>query len=187
MLRRRCFTVAALASTTSLSDVAGSDAAFEQSRARSWRRGFTILELLVVFTVAGVLIAITGKGIATAFTGNSRSSAVRIVGSTLFQARAIAIQRSSKSTLVRSGNTMLIYADSLGTRVQLGLTTDLNQRTGVTLSSSVTPTTSRDSVMFDARGLLIGTTTTYKIIITKGTKSDTVCVTGLGNTRGRGC
>ena len=168
MMKRWSFTVPVLASTKSV------------------RRGFTILELLVVFTVAAVLVAITGRGISSAFAGNSRSSAVRIASGAIFQARSLAIQRSSKSTLVRAGNTLLIYADSLGTRVQLGKTTDLNARAGVTLTSSVGG--SRDSVMFDARGLIVGgTVTTYKIFITKGTKSDTVCIMGLGDARGRGC
>ena len=161
------------------------DEAVEQSTPRR-RTGFTILELLVVFTVAAVLIAITGKGLSSAFAGNSRSSAVRVASTTLFQARAVAIQRSRQSWLVRSGNTIKIVADSLGTKVQMGQIVDLNQRFGVTLSSISTPS-GRDTVSFDSRGLITGATTAYSIVITKGTKADTVCVSGLGNTRGRGC
>jgi prepilin-type N-terminal cleavage/methylation domain-containing protein len=63
------------------------DVAVEQRTYSRKRSGFTILELLVVFTIAGVLIGITGKGLASAFAGNSRSSAVRVAGTTLFQAR----------------------------------------------------------------------------------------------------
>ena len=150
------------------------------------RDGFTILEMVVVMTIAGLLIAILSKGLSSAFAGNSRSSATRVAGTTLYQARAVAIQRSRQSWLVRSGNTIKIVADSLGTKVQMGQIVDLNQRYGVTLSSASTPS-GRDTVSFDSRGLITGTTTAYSIIITKGTKSDTVCVSGLGNTRGRGC
>lgn len=145
-----------------------------------------MLELLVVLTVAAVLVAITGKGLTSAFAGNSRSSATRVVGTTLFQARAIAIQRSRQAWLVRSGNTIKILGDSSGTKVQLGSIVDLNQRYGVTLSSISTPS-GRDTVSWDPRGLITGTTTSYKIIVTKGSTADTVCVTGLGNTRARGC
>jgi hypothetical protein len=109
-----------------------------------------------------------------------------VASTTLFQARATAIQRNRQSWLVRSGNTIKIIADSLGTKVQLGKTLDANQRYGVTLSSISTPS-GRDTVSFDARGLITGTTTAYKIVITKGANADTVCVTGLGNTRSRGC
>jgi prepilin-type N-terminal cleavage/methylation domain-containing protein len=153
------------------------------------RSGFTILELVVVMTIAGIIIAITGRGIASAYAGNNRTSASRVVSSTLFQARALAIQRSMRSTLVRSGSTILIFGDSgsAATRVQLGKTVDVNQRYGVTLTSNVSPAIPRDSIFFDPRGVLTGAVTNYKIIVTKGTKADTVCVSGLGTTLARGC
>lgn len=150
------------------------------------RRGFTLLELLVVCVIAGVLIAISGKGISSAYAGNSRSSATRVVSTTLFQARAVAIQRSRQSWLVRTGNTLKILGDSLGVKVQLEPTVDLAQRYGVTLGSVSTPLL-RDTVSFDSRGLITGTTTAYKIIVLRGANADTLCVTGLGNTRARGC
>ena len=162
------------------------DAALEISVRRRLRAGFTILELLVVLTVAGVLVAISGKSLSAAFSGNSRTSATRMVGTTLFQTRATAIQRSRQSWLVRSGNTIKVLGDSLGVKVQVGKTLDLGARYGVTLSSVSTPV-GRDSVSFDARGLITGATTAYKIIIAKGGKMDTVCVSGLGNTKARGC
>jgi prepilin-type N-terminal cleavage/methylation domain-containing protein len=183
MLKRRSFAVAALACTSSTHGGVCTDAALDRPYVRP---GFTIIELLVVFTVAGVLVALFGQGLTSAYAGNSRSSAVRVVSTTLFQARATAIQRNRQSWLVRSGNTIKIIADSLGTKVQLGKTLDANQRYGVTLSSISTPS-GRDTVSFDARGLITGTTTAYKIVITKGANADTVCVTGLGNTRSRGC
>lgn len=150
------------------------------------RSGFTILELVVVMTIAGIIIAITGRGIASAYAGNNRSSATRVVGSTLFQARALAIQRSRQSWLVRSGNQIKVLGDSSGVKVQLAPTVDLGARYGVTLGSASTPS-GRDSVSFDPRGLMTGTTTAYAITITKGTKVDTVCVSGLGINRTRGC
>jgi len=87
---------------------------------------------------------------------------------------------------VRSGNTLKVLADSLGTQVQVGKTVDLSQRYGVTLGSVSVPP-GNDIVSFDPRGLITGTVTAYKLTITKGTKVDTLCVTGLGNTRSRGC
>lgn len=168
MLKRRSFTVTA----------------------REYRRsktGFTVLELLVVCVISGIIIAITSKGIASAYSGNSRSSATRVVSSTLFQARALAVQRARQAWLVRNGNTIKILGDSSGTQVQLGKSVDLAQRYGVTLTSVATPTATDTTVSFDSRGLITGTVTGLKIIVTKGSKSDTLCVTGLGNTRARGC
>lgn len=177
MLKRCSFMVSKLVCSPSIA---------ERTRART-RCGFTLLELLVVCVIAGVIIAITGKQIAAAYAGNSRSSATRVVSTTLFQARALAIQRSRQSWLVRSGNTMKILGDSLGTKVQLGKTVDLAQRYSVTLGSIATPTATDTTISFDSRGLITGTVTSLKITVTKGSKVDTVCVTGLGNTRARGC
>lgn len=179
MLKRRRFTVPGLVSAKSIAST--------RRRKGGTRVGYTLLELMVVCTIAAVLIALSGKGLSAAFAGNARISADRVVSSTLFQARAIAIQRSRQSWLVRSGNTIRILADSLGTRVQLGQTVDLSQRYGVTLGSNVTVPSGRDSVSFDPRGLITGTTTAYSIIVSKGTSADTLCVSGLGNTRARGC
>lgn len=162
------------------------NAAFEPGKTDRTRRGFTMLELLVVLVVAGVLVAITGKQLASAFSGNSRSSATRVVATMFFRARAIAIQRSSQTSLVRSGNTIKIMGDSSGTQVQLAPTVDLNQRYGVTLTAISTPS-GRSDLSFDPRGLITGTTTSLKIVVTKGTKADTVCASGLGGTKMRGC
>ena len=162
------------------------DVAVAARLGRMKRAGFTFLELLVVLTVAGVLVALSGKALSAAYSGNARQSAVRVVATTLFQARAIAIQRSRQSWLVRSGNTIRIMADSSGVRKQVGKTVDLAARHGVTLSAVSTPAGS-DSISFDPRGLITGTTTSLKIIIARGAGRDTLCVSGLGNTRGRGC
>ena len=188
MSKRRRFTVSELVCTSRLASLFGNRLHSDlrrDNRPRA-RSGFTILELVVVCTIAGVIIAITGRSIASAYAGNNRSSATRVVGTALFQARAIAVQRSRQAWLVRSGNQIKVLGDSLGTKVQLAPTVDLGVRYGVTLGSASTPS-GRDTVSFDPRGLITGTTTAYLITITKGTKVDTVCVSGLGNTRARGC
>jgi prepilin-type N-terminal cleavage/methylation domain-containing protein len=162
------------------------DAAVEPRSSPRRRAGFTFLELLTVMVIAGILLGVSGKVISAAFAGNARQSAVRVVAMTLFQARSIAIQRSRQSWLVRSGNTIKIQGDSAGVQVQLGKTVDLGALYGVTLSTVSVPA-GRDDISFDPRGIVTGATTSLKIIVAKGSNADTVCVTGLGNTRARGC
>ena len=187
MSKRCSFSVAPVECPTSHEGAARSHAGLKAHGTSRQRAGFTILELLVVCVIAGVIIAITGRGIASAYAGNSRTSATRVVSSTLFQARAIAIQRSRQSWLVRSGNTLKILGDSSGTKVQLGKTLDVSQRYGVTLTSVASPLITDTTVSFDSRGLITGSVTAFKIIVTKGSLADTLCVSGLGNTRARGC
>src|ERR1041385_2254646 len=79
----------------------------EQCGIRSDRRaGFTIIELMLVLVIAGIIIAISGHGLSAAFSGNSRQSATRVAATTLFQARAVAIQRARQSWLLRRGHTI---------------------------------------------------------------------------------
>jgi len=185
MSKRWSFRVAVLECPISKTS-AGSDRGASSKEHRE-RRGFTLLELLLVCVIAGVIIAIFGKGLASAYSGNSRQSATRVVSATLFQARALAIQRSQKSYFVRSGNTLKVLGDSATTTVQLGKTVDLAQRFGVTLNTVATPTVTDTTISFDSRGLITGSVTALKIIVTKGALADTICATGLGNTRARGC
>src|SRR4051812_45376041 len=108
MLKRRRFAVPELVCILLTAGVPRGRASLRKQNRRTGKRkqtGFTLLEMLVVCTIAGIVIAISGKGLSSAFAGNSRTSAVRVVSTTLFQARAIAIQRSRQSWLVRSGST----------------------------------------------------------------------------------
>src|SRR5689334_3642933 len=187
MSKRCSFTVAVPVCRTSNVGAASSGAALQCQHTSRRRPGFTLLELLVVCVIAGVIIAIFGKGLASAYSGNSRQSATRVVSTTLFQARALAIQRSRKAYLVRSGNTIKVLGDSSGTNVQLGPTINVQQRFGATLNTAATPIVTDTIVTFDSRGLITGTVTSMKIMVIKGSQADTLCVTGLGNTRARGC
>ncbi|HEV2671325.1 MAG TPA: prepilin-type N-terminal cleavage/methylation domain-containing protein [Gemmatimonadales bacterium] len=151
-------------------------------RGLSNRRGFTFLEILMVMIVAGLIFAISIKSVRGAFAASARRSATREVTAYLFRARSIGVQQSRRSWLVRSGNVLKIVIDSAGTLVQVGTQIDMNARYAATLSA-----TPKDSIQFDPRGFVVVPGSTPKLIVTRGTSSDTLCVTGLGRITVRGC
>ncbi len=148
----------------------------------SQNRGFTFVEMLIVMIIAGLIYAISVKSVRGAFAAGERRSATREVTSYLFRARTIGVQQSRRAWLVRSGNILKVIVDSSGTKVQVGTQIDMNARHGVTMSA--TPT---DSIQFDPRGFVVLPASTPKLIITRGTQADTLCVTGLGRIAVRGC
>jgi hypothetical protein len=84
--------------------------------------------------------------------------------------------------VVRGGNTLKVVVDSAGTKVQVGTIIDMNARYTATLSA-----TPKDSIEFDPRGFVVLPASTPKIIVTRGSVADTLCVTGLGRITVKGC
>lgn len=144
--------------------------------------GFTFIELMIVVVLLGFLAATVAPSMARGYAGAARRSADREVTASLFRARAIAIQRSGKSRVVRTTNALQIWVDSSGTLLTVGGARDLGQLYGVTLAA-----TPGDTLQFDPRGFAITGGQTPRITITKGSAVDTVCVLGLGRIATRGC
>ena len=146
------------------------------------RRGFTFIEMMIVFVIVGLVYAIAVKPVRGAFVAASRRAATREVTMYLLRARFTGIQQSRRAWLVRSGNLLKIIVDSSGTKVQAGTTVDMFARYNATLT--VSP---KDSIEFDPRGFAVLPAATPKIIVTIAPGVDTLCVTGLGRIAVRGC
>jgi prepilin-type N-terminal cleavage/methylation domain-containing protein len=147
-------------------------------------RGFTMIEMIIVFVVMGIMSSILVKSVRGSWLASSRRAASREVTAYLFRTRAIAIQQSRTASLVLSGSALKIVVDSSGTPVQLGTTIDMSQRYGATLSMSPVD---KDRVEFDSRGFVANVTQTPKLMVRIGTAADTLCVTGLGRITTRSC
>ncbi len=152
----------------------------------SGRRGYTMIEMLIVMAVIGVMAAIITKTLSSTFSANARRSARREATSYVYRAQAIAVQQSRPSWLIRNGNVLKIMVDSLGVKVQIGALLDLNKAFGATLTASP-----KDTIPFDPRGFVIlnGTPPPLRYIIKTGTSTaaDTVCVTGMARIATRSC
>jgi prepilin-type N-terminal cleavage/methylation domain-containing protein len=160
------------------------EGAFVSGRSMAHRRvrGFTFIEMMIVFVVVGILTTMTVRAVSGTWVASSRHSAIRDVTAYLFRGRAIAVQQSRTAWVVRSGNILKILVDSSGTPVQLGTQLDFAARYGATLGASP-----KDTVSFDPRGFATTVTLAPKFIVALGGRTDTVCVTGLGKITTRSC
>jgi Tfp pilus assembly protein FimT len=140
-----------------------------------------MLELIIVMAIMGTLAGVFWKSMKETFDQSSRKAASREVASYLIRARAAAVQRSRQSWFVRTGNTIKIVTDSAGVKVPYGLPLNMLDRHSVTLTSS------RDSIAFDARGFTTLIVPTPRFIVSAGSGKDTICVTGLGTISTRKC
>ncbi len=145
------------------------------------RRGFTLIEMLLVIVIAGLLM---GVAIPTFLKFSDKSalrSAAVAVSSMHARAKVAAIQRGRTTRLKMSAanNTMwVVSTNAAGTGLDtIGKVENLNTRFGITF------TTTRDSLTFTPRGIGFETSGTT-IILLKGTKADTLTVTAAGRMLG---
>jgi hypothetical protein len=75
-----------------------------------------------------------------------------------------------------------VTVDSSGTQVVYGRTHDLSREHSVSI-----PTTTQDTIKFDARGFATNAGTTAYIVLTRDGLRDSVCVSKLGKIITRGC
>ena len=155
-----------------------------RQRSTALAAGFTLIEMTIVLVVMGVLVSIMVRSVRGSWVANSRRAAIRDATSYLVRTRAIAVQQSRTAWLVRSGSVLKVLVDSSGTPVQLGTTIDFVKKYGTGTILSASP---KDTIQFDPRGFAVNLTLTPKIIVGMGGRTDTICVTGLGNITTRSC
>ena len=145
------------------------------------RRGFTMLELIIVMVITGVMAAVATKPIIRTWQESSRQAAGREAAALVYRARAAAVQRSRTTWFVRTGSTVKILTDSSGVVVPYGRSIDLGSRHGVSVVAT------RDTMTFDPRGFSRLVSPAPRIIVANASGADTLCLTGLGKITTRGC
>ena len=144
------------------------------------RRGFTLIEVLMVITIVGILLGVVVPRYGAVSGAMSVHSAKQELGSILAQGRAAAIQTDQTVLVVRSGNVVsLIGVSAAGSTIISQQ--DLHSQFGVDVSAS------RDTVTYDSRGMVTGNSATLKFVVNNGTTRDSVCLMALGKVTRTGC
>jgi len=140
------------------------------------RRGFTLIEILMVVTLVGILFTVAIPFFRTATSKQSVRSAMAAISAMHARAKSIAVQRARTTQLVldAGAGTAVILSTQVGGAVDtIGRVEDMVGRFGVTFS------TTQATLSFSPRG--IGTSTSgTTIIVTKSGFSDTLTVSAAG-------
>jgi prepilin-type N-terminal cleavage/methylation domain-containing protein len=138
------------------------------------RRGFTLIELMIVVSIMGTALLFAYPSLRRAAEAGGARSARQSTLAYLTFARATAKQHGATTRFIRSGNSIRVIVDSAGTAVVVARSRDLGWVDGV----SVTAT--RDTITFGPRGYAEGLTGPVVLRFTRGAASDSLCVMRAG-------
>lgn len=141
------------------------------------RRGFTLIEILLVIAIIGAVAALTYPRIAEGLNRENVRSARQTITSLHARARATAIQRGRNTSVVHSGNQVYILSRHPVTGAIDTISTPVNIYDSY---GGVTQTWSRDTLVFDPRGVGMETSATM-VEVRKGTLADTIRITPVGS------
>ncbi|MFL5593837.1 MAG: hypothetical protein ACJ78M_02195 [Gemmatimonadaceae bacterium] len=149
----------------------------------SQRRGFTIIDTVVVISVIGIVAAISGPKLSAALQRRTTASAADVFALTHALTRSTALRygRIAQLHIDAPGNRFWVDVDTsangVGQRATIGNVRDLSEN-GFQMTST------RSLVCFDARGLAstLGTCQSgdMKVVFLEGGLADTVTTTILG-------
>lgn len=155
-----------------------SSAVRRPSRRFRVRRGFSIVEMLVVMIIAGLVMKMALPRFAAMRDRMSLRSAKQQMGAYLVTARATAIRRARTSTFKVKNNTIWVTTTkSDGTDSTIALNVPLQTARGVTVSKQGIG--ADDAIPFDSRGMaILNNARTY--VLTRNSIKDSLCVSRLG-------
>lgn len=140
---------------------------------RTARRGYTVIELIVVMTIAGVVLAVALPRVQLTLDRLSVAAAASDVRMVIRDARGLALASHQPVAvdIVRGTGTLRVWRDS-----------EAVMSRAVAALHQVDVSATRDSLAYDAHGLGIGAAN-LSIVIRRRSAAETVFVSRLGRVR----
>lgn len=145
---------------------------------RVGNRGFTLIEMLLVFVIMGIVLSMAAPKLGRAAGQMAVRNAQHEVSAMISLTRALAVQNGRRATFVQEGGAIRVeLSRGYGSAVDVIAARDLGTQHKVTLGPS-----DKLEIPFDPRGFAIpGSSGASRLIaITRDGFADTVCVIGLG-------
>jgi type II secretion system protein H len=147
----------------------------EEDMIASTRKGFTLIEMLIVVTIVGIMafaVAPTGRQI---MVDNAVRSAKQEIAASLAVARASAIHNGRPTLFVRNGNVTHVRLEIGAKFDTIGAPLDMMSTHKVRVEAQP------DTIRFDPRGFAMGIPGAYQVVrLYRGNRTDSVCVTRFG-------
>lgn len=138
------------------------------------RRGFTLIEILVVVVIMGLMVLIAFPRLRDQIVRSDVRGAASRVASTYAQARATAIQTGRPTTLNVAGNNLWVTTTVGGTLDTVGSVQYLDSLYHVTLGSNTA------AIQIDARGIA-NVLPDAEFVVTRGSYSRMITVGRFGS------
>ncbi|HEY9516451.1 MAG TPA: prepilin-type N-terminal cleavage/methylation domain-containing protein [Gemmatimonadaceae bacterium] len=143
---------------------------------RNSERGFTLIEMLLVFVIMGIVLTLAAPKLGRASGQMAVRNARNEVSAMISLSRALAIQNGRRANFRQDGAIVLVTLENgIGGNLDTMALRDMGAKYGVLVGPSALL-----NVPFDPRGFTNGSTTPRTIAISRDGFADTVCVIGLG-------
>lgn len=138
------------------------------------RRGFTLLEMLIVVVIMGLTTLIVAPRIEQTLARRNVSGAKASFSATYYRARAAAVQNRRPATITIASGLI-----SVSVTTAAGVTQYIGQSLYFPTLYGITPVASAGSLTIGPTGL-VTSGTPFTVALSKGSVHDTVQVTGYG-------
>ena len=143
--------------------------------------GFSLVELLTVGLLIVLVLAAVFPKVHDAYSAETVREAQYLTESYLTTARAASVQKGRTTVFHSAGQRVWVTTDSSGVQVSYRAVVRLDSAYNVTMTAS------RDSIVFNGRGIAVGLSGSQTITVSKTGVTKSICISALGAILREGC